>query len=160
MTRTIRPARGSDGRVPAAAALTGSGLGLILLLAAAVVLVSNDLHSIKALVAVWLWALPVLGTCAGLGWLAGVGLQRGMGQLHLASGGPLPGSESRPVSPAPSRPHGLGARLEQTLDATESMAATLPFGPALLGVGMGLAVVIGGLGVFLAVWALLVGVLP
>jgi hypothetical protein len=53
----------------------GLGMGLlvalILLAAAAAWLLSKPETSAKVLVAVWLWALPVIGFCTALGWLAG-----------------------------------------------------------------------------------------
>ena len=55
----------------------GVALGLlaavVFLVAAAVWLLGAEDTSVKVLVAVWLWALPVLGIGAGLGWLAGRG---------------------------------------------------------------------------------------
>ena len=44
---------------------------LVLLVAASVWLLSTPETSVKVLVAVWLWALPILGIGALAGWLVG-----------------------------------------------------------------------------------------
>jgi hypothetical protein len=53
----------------------------------------------------------------------------------------------------------LGVRLQRVLDACESAATARRPGAALLGAALALAVVLGGLGAFVVVWALLVGVI-
>jgi hypothetical protein len=52
----------------------GAAAAVLFLLAASVWLLSAEATSVRVLVAVWLWALPVLGIGAGLGWLAGRGV--------------------------------------------------------------------------------------
>lgn len=47
------------------------GPALLLLAALAVILLRSEGSSVKVLVAVWLWMLPVLGIFAAIGWLAG-----------------------------------------------------------------------------------------
>ena len=48
--------------------------GVLFLGAASVWLLDAEDTSVTVLVAVWLWALPVFGIGAGLGWLAGRGI--------------------------------------------------------------------------------------
>jgi cytochrome bd-type quinol oxidase subunit 1 len=52
---------------------TAAGLlvAVIVLIGLSVWLLSPEATSAKVLVAVWLWALPLAGVCAGLGWLIG-----------------------------------------------------------------------------------------
>lgn len=71
-----------------AGAFVGTGAGAIVLLAAAMWLAGGaDVHVGKALVAVWLAALPVLGIGALCGWLLGTMVdamtsRNGSGFLH------------------------------------------------------------------------------
>jgi hypothetical protein len=51
----------------------------------------------------------------------------------------------------------LGALLERLIDSAELRAADRRPGPALLGVGLAIVVIAAGIGVFLAVFAVLVG---
>jgi hypothetical protein len=68
-SRTISPA-------PRRGAIAGLALAAILLVWAAFALVTAEGSTAKALVAVWLWSLPVLGIGSGMGWLAGWFIQR------------------------------------------------------------------------------------
>ena len=61
--------------VEAVSLLTGVVIAALALVAASVWLLSAEDTSVKVLVAVWLWALPVLGAGALLGWLAGRALK-------------------------------------------------------------------------------------
>lgn len=56
---------------------TGAAVAAIVLAAAAVPLLGTEGSPLKALVAVWLAALPLLGTGALVGWLLGRALVRG-----------------------------------------------------------------------------------
>jgi hypothetical protein len=51
--------------------LAGMALGAVFLVVISVVLVRPADSSYRALIAVWLWALPALGVFGCLGWLAG-----------------------------------------------------------------------------------------
>ena len=62
-------------KVEAVALLGGIALAVAGLLAASVWLLSIDGHGVRVLVAVWLWALPVLGVGALFGWLTGRALK-------------------------------------------------------------------------------------
>jgi hypothetical protein len=62
-------------RVEAVSLLGGIALAVAALLAANVWLLSIDGHGFRVLVAVWLWALPVLGVGAIFGWLTGRALR-------------------------------------------------------------------------------------
>jgi hypothetical protein len=62
---------GTTTTAPRYGALAGLALAAILLLWAAFALVTVEGSTVKALVAVWLWTLPVLGIGGGAGWLAG-----------------------------------------------------------------------------------------
>ena len=57
--------------VEAVCLLTGVAVAAIALMASCAWLLSAEATSAKVLVAVWLWALPVLGLGALIGWLAG-----------------------------------------------------------------------------------------
>ena len=57
------------------------------------------------------------------------------------------------------RRESLGVHLQRSLDAFEGTLTARPLGAGLLGVGLAVAVVLGGLAAFAAVWALLVGVI-
>lgn len=61
--------------VEAVSLLTGVAVAAITLIASSVWLLSAEDTSAKVLVAVWLWALPVLGVGALAGWLAGRALR-------------------------------------------------------------------------------------
>jgi hypothetical protein len=63
-------------RLPRYGAIAGAALAALLLVWAALALVMAEGSSAKALVAVWLWTLPVLGAGSGGGWLAGLAIQR------------------------------------------------------------------------------------
>jgi hypothetical protein len=52
-----------------------------------------------------------------------------------------------------------GAAIQQRVDALEQAAGASTAGALVLGVGLGIATVAGGLGLFIIVWAVLVGVL-
>ena len=58
-------------RWPAWGAATGAVVALAVLLAASVMLLDTEGANYKILVAVWLWLLPVLGLCSGVGYGAG-----------------------------------------------------------------------------------------
>ena len=62
-------------KVEAVSLLSGVAFAAIALLAGSVWLLSIDGHGVRVLVAVWLWALPVLGAGAMLGWLTGRALR-------------------------------------------------------------------------------------
>jgi hypothetical protein len=51
----------------------------------------------------------------------------------------------------------FGAGLERAVDRLSSAAAAHPGGPVLLGVALGAGVIVGGIAVFVVVWAVLVG---
>jgi len=61
--------------------------------------------------------------------------------------------------PVGKRQETLGERLQRSLDAIDAAVATRRLAAGLLGVGLALAVVLGGLAMFAIVWALLVGVI-
>ena len=61
-------------RAESAGLALGLAAAVALLVAASVWLLSTPDTSARVLVAVWLWALPVLGLGAGLGWMAGRGV--------------------------------------------------------------------------------------
>jgi hypothetical protein len=46
-------------------------MAAVLLVAASIALLAPEGTSAKALIAVWLWALPVIGLCASVGMLLG-----------------------------------------------------------------------------------------
>jgi hypothetical protein len=52
----------------------------------------------------------------------------------------------------------LGARLEKLIDSAEIRAADRRVGPALVGVGLAIVVIAAGIGVFIAVFTVLVDV--
>ena len=62
-------------KLEAVSLLAGIALAIAALLAASVWLLSIDGHGVRVLVAVWLWALPVLGVGALFGWLTGRALK-------------------------------------------------------------------------------------
>lgn len=62
-------------KVEAVSLLGGIALAVAGLLAASVWLLSIEGHGVRVLVAVWLWALPVLGAGAMFGWLTGRALR-------------------------------------------------------------------------------------
>ena len=68
--------RGATPTAPRYGAMAGLALAAIVLVWAAFALVTAEGSTVKALVAVWLWSLPVLGIGSGAGWLAGRLLQR------------------------------------------------------------------------------------
>lgn len=55
--------------------LLGSAVAIALLIAVAVTLLSAEGSTYKVLVAVWLWALPVIGVFATAGYLLGKGAE-------------------------------------------------------------------------------------
>ncbi len=57
-------------RVEAMGLIGGLIVALVVLIGLSVWLLSPEATSAKVLVAVWLWALPVAGAFAALGWLA------------------------------------------------------------------------------------------
>jgi hypothetical protein len=52
-----------------------------------------------------------------------------------------------------------GEAIQQRLDALEQRAGASTAGVLALGIGLGVATVAGGIGLFIVVWAVLVGVL-
>jgi hypothetical protein len=52
---------------------------------------------------------------------------------------------------------GLGTRLQAAIDRVQAVAAARPGGPIVLGVVLAAGVVVGGIGVFLLGWGILVG---
>ena len=60
---------------PLAGALVGAALGALALLWAALALLSVEAVTVKALAAVWLAALPVLGLLTSVGYAAGRAVQ-------------------------------------------------------------------------------------
>jgi hypothetical protein len=62
-------------KVEAVSLLGGIALAVAGLLAASVWLLSIDGNGVRVLIAVWLWALPVLGVGALFGWLTGRALR-------------------------------------------------------------------------------------
>ena len=62
-------------RVEAVSLMGGIALAVASLVAASFWLLSIDGHGVRVLVAVWLWALPVLGAGALFGWLTGRALR-------------------------------------------------------------------------------------
>ena len=62
-------------KIEAGSLLGGIAMAVAALLAASVWLLSIDGHGVRVLVAVWLWALPVVGVGALFGWLTGRALR-------------------------------------------------------------------------------------
>lgn len=67
--------------------LAGAGVGAFLVLVAAIGLMTVDGNALKAMVAAWLWLLPVSGIGAGIGWLLGRAFRRGAAS-HRATAPP------------------------------------------------------------------------
>ncbi len=53
----------------------------------------------------------------------------------------------------------LGSRIQDQIDGLDARAARFPGGRLLLGIALAAAVVLGGIGAFVLVWAVLVGLL-
>lgn len=63
--------RGAGAAAPQNGAIVGFALAAVVLVWVAFALITAEGNTAKVLVAVWLWALPVLGIGGGAGWLLG-----------------------------------------------------------------------------------------
>ena len=77
--------------------LAGMALAAVFLVVVGVLLVLPKESSYRALVAVWLWALPVLGIFACAGWLAGTGIEGASRSLQRARRRSLPRQRRMPL---------------------------------------------------------------